>query len=459
MSTLLVVGGVAAGMSAASKAKRLDPSLNVIALEKSPYVSYGACGMPYNLLRPDDPMESMVVITPQQFRAKRGIDARTNMEVLEIDAYNHTVKAKNLVSGELSTFQWDSLVYSTGAHSIKPAWPGIELEGVLTLRDLVDGKAVKDYLARKAPKRAAIIGGGYIGLEMADVFTELGIEVTVIEKLPSIMPGWEPEIVKPVHVALEKGGVILLEGVTVTGFEGSNGQVKAVLTDGPTIPTDVVLVAIGVRPTVDLAVNAGIKLGPTGAVAVDREMRTNIPGIWAAGDCAEQWHRVLQRPAYVPLGTNANKQGRIAGENAVGGHVAWEGMIGTSVFKTLGADAARTGIGRAEAKDAGIDVAVSMIDAFDQAHGMPGRKPMRVILISRKDNGQLLGAQLVGAGVAKRVDILATAIWAEMTVKDVGNLDLAYAPPFSPVWDPVIVAANIAEKDVDPNGLECRFCK
>ena len=217
MSTLLVVGGVAAGMSAASKAKRLDPSLNVIALEKSPYVSYGACGMPYNLLRPDDPMESMVVITPEQFRTKRGIDAKTNMEVLEIDAHNHTVKAKNLVSGELSTFQWDSLVYSTGAHSIKPAWPGIELEGVLTLRDLVDGKAVKDYLARKAPKRAAIIGGGLaaLGIAAALVLNALNSNIALYVTPSDVFAGKAPKLQAFRIGGLVKEGSLRRDNLTV----------------------------------------------------------------------------------------------------------------------------------------------------------------------------------------------------------------------------------------------------
>lgn len=459
MGNLIVVGGVAAGMSAASKARRMDPSLRVVALERSPFVSYGACGMPYNLLRPDVPMERLVVISAEEFRAKRGIDARVNVEVTTIDAANRTVAARDRKTGAVETLEWDALVFATGAEAIRPPWPGIELEGVLALRDLVDGRAVKDFLARRAPRRAAVIGGGYIGLEMAHVLTEMGLAVTVIEKLPAILPGWEPEAIEPVRKALAAGGVTLKEGVTVEAFAGTDGRVTTVQTDGDPVPADLVVVAIGVRPATALADRSGIALGYKGAVAVDRELRTNIPGIWAAGDCAEQWHRLLQKNVWVPLGTNANKQGRIAGENAAGGHTVWEGMIGSAVFRTLGIDAARTGLGREEASAAGIDVAVSVVDGWNMAHGMADRQPIRIILLSRKDDGRVVGAQLVGAGVAKRCDIFATAIWAGMTVRDVGNLDLVYAPPFSPVWDPVLVAANVAEKDFDPDDLACRFCE
>jgi NADPH-dependent 2,4-dienoyl-CoA reductase/sulfur reductase-like enzyme len=287
----------------------------------------------------------------------------------------------------------------------------------------------------------------------------MGLAVTVIEKMPSILAGWEPEAIEPVRKSLAEGGVTVLEGVTVSGFNGTDGQVRTVETDGPEVPADLVVVAVGIRPAAALAEKSGIALGARGAVAVDREMKTNVPGIWAAGDCAEQWHRLLRKNVWVPLGTNANKQGRIAGENAAGGHAIWEGMIGSAVFRTLGIDAARTGIGRDEAREAGIEVAVSSVDGWDAAHGMTERRPIRIVLVSRKDNGRVVGAQMVGGGVAKRCDVLATAIWAGMTVRDVGNLDLTYAPPFSPVWDPILVAANVAEKDFDPNDLDCRFCE
>ncbi len=459
MATMIVVGGVAAGMSAASKARRMDPSLRVIALERTPFVSYGACGMPYNLLRPDAPMEGLVVISPEEFRAKRGVDARVNVEVTAIDSANRTVTTRDRLTGANETLEWDRLVYATGAEAIRPPWPGVDLDGVFALRDLVDGKAIKDFLKRRSPRRAAVIGGGYIGLEMAHVLADMGLAVTVIEKLPSILADWEPEAIQPVHKALVTGGVALREGVTVEGFAGIEGRVTTVQTDSGTVATDLVVIAIGVRPATALADRSGITLGYKGAVAVDRELRTNLPGIWAAGDCAEQWHRLLQKNVWVPLGTNANKQGRIAGENAAGGHAVWEGMIGSAVFRTLGADAARTGLGRDEAQAAGIDVAVSVVDGWDTAHGMPDRQPIRIVLLSRKDDGRVVGAQLVGGGVAKRCDIFATAIWAGMTVRDVGNLDLVYAPPFSPVWDPVLVAANVAEKDFDPDDLSCFFCK
>jgi len=458
MGTLIVVGGVAAGMSAASKARRLEPSTHVIALERTPFVSYGSCGMPYNLLRPNVPMERLVVISPEEFREKRGIDARVNVEVDAIDPANRTVQARDRATGAVETLAWDALVYATGAEAVRPPWPGIDLDGVFALRDLVDGKALKEYLGRASPRRAAVIGGGYIGLEMAHVLTELGLAVTVIEQLPSVLAGWEPEAIEPVRKALTAGGVTLMEGVTVAGFGGRDGCVATVATDGAEVVADLVVVSVGIRPATELAARSGIALGYRGAVAVDRELRTNVPGIWAAGDCAEQWHRLLQKNVWVPLGTNANKQGRIAGENAAGGHAVWEGMIGTSVFRTLGADAARTGLGRAEAQAAGIDVAVSVVDGWDAAHAVADRHPIRIVLLSRKDDGRVVGAQLVGGGVAKRCDVFATAIWAGMTVRDVGNLDLAYAPPFSPVWDPVLVAANVAEKDFDPDGLPCRFC-
>lgn len=443
MKQIVVVGGVAAGMSAASKARRLEPTANIIAFDRTPFVSYGSCGMPYNLLRPDEPMEKLVVISAQKFKEKRNIEARVRTDVIGIDPKAGRVTTRNLDSGEEEVIPYDSLIYSTGAEAIEPPFEGRDLDGIFVFRDLTHGIKVKDFLATHNPKKAVVIGGGYIGLEMADVLTELGLAVTVIKRT-SILAGYVPEVVQTVREGLATGGVTLLEGTIVTGF-GGNGRVERVFTKGPDIEADIVIIAAGVRPATNLAKETGIALGVKGAVAVDRELRTNIDGIWSAGDCAEQYHRLLDRNDWVPLGTNANKQGRIAGENAVGGHVQYPGIIGTVAFRTLGNDVARTGVSPEEAASVGWDVDIASIDATDVAHAFGPHKPIKVVLISRHSDGRLVGAQLVGSQVAKRADVLAAAITAKMTIADLRELDLTYAPPFAPVWDSILVAANVAK--------------
>jgi NADPH-dependent 2,4-dienoyl-CoA reductase/sulfur reductase-like enzyme len=441
---LVVLGGVAAGMSAASQAKRRRPDLEVVAIQRSPEVSYGACGMPYNIMDPQRSIDDLVVISADTFRKKRGIDVRTRHEALAIEPAERRVLVRDLVSGREERLAWDHLVIATGARAIRLPIPGDDLQGVLVLRDLEDGGRVRRWLDERAPRRAVIVGGGYIGMEMAEALVERGLAVTVLERLPAILPGFEGAIVASAMETLVRHGVDVRTGVTATGFVGdTEGRVVAVETDLGRIDADLVLVAVGARPNAELARAAGLALGASGAIAVDDHLRTSAPGIWAAGDCAHAWHLVTGQPAWIPLGTTANKQGKIAGANAAGAELTFPGIVGTAIFRVFDLEVGRTGLNAAEAAAAGFDAVSAAITGNTRAHGYPGPRKTTVWLLAERTSGRLLGAQVVGGeGVKGRVDVLATALHARMDLDAVGLLDLSYAPPFAPVWDPVLTAAS-----------------
>ncbi len=446
---LVIIGGVAAGMSAASQAKRLRPELEVIALEKGPFVSYGACGMPYNIMDPKRDMEDLIVVSAREFREERRIDVRTGHEVVGLEPSNKTVHVHNYEDGSRYDLSYDSLVIATGARAVRLPIPGADLDGVFVLRDLGDGMQLKKFLAEKNPKRVAIIGAGYIGMEMAEAFRARGNEVFMLEKLSRILPGYEEEITGRVEEELERNRVKLHIGAGVTAFQAGNGIVKGVETDRGSFRVDSALMAAGIKPNVELARESGAVIGDTGAIYVNEYMETSIKGIWAAGDCAEAFHRVTGMNAYIPLGTTANKQGRVAGANASGGLEVFRGIVGTAAFKVFDLEVARTGLSVEEAKQYGLSVVKETITASSRAESYQGGKPITVVLTAEEMTGRLLGAQMVGAeGVAKRIDTYAAALYNKMTLEDISNLDLSYAPPFSPVWDPVLVAANVAKKRV-----------
>ncbi len=446
---IVIVGGVAAGMSAASQARRRKPDATVTVFERGPYISYGSCGMPYNIEDPERSIDDLVVLTPEKARESRGIDLHLRHEVTAIDPGSRTVTVRDLEAGSERTEGWDALVIATGASAVRLPLPGFDLPGVTVLRELTDGALVKRLLA-EGRKAAAIVGGGYIGMEMAHVLTSRGLRVTVLEKLPDILPGWGPETVALVRKELERNGVDVRTGVSVTGAEaGPDGSVAAVTTDAGPVEADLVLQAVGARPNVRLAAEAGLRIGDTGAIWVNQYQQTSADGIWAAGDCAEAYHRVLRRNAWIPLGTTANKQGRIAGANVVGAAQRFAGIVGTSGFKVFDLEVARSGLGFDQAKAEGFEPVAVTITQRSRAHGYPGGSPIQVTLVADEPTGVLLGGELAGRdGAALRANVLGTALAAHMTVSDLQGLDLVYAPPFAPVWDPVLVAANQLAKKV-----------
>ncbi|MHB8348040.1 MAG: FAD-dependent oxidoreductase [Acidiferrobacterales bacterium] len=443
---VVIIGGVAAGMSAASQAKRRMPDTEVIALERGPYVSYGACGMPYNIEDPQRDIDDLVVIGAAEFRNARGIDVRTGHEVRAINPVGRELAVHDHVAGRDYTQRFDRLVIATGAQAMRPPIPGLDLPGVFLLRELTDGAAIKRFIDEKAPRRAAIIGAGYIGMEMADVLVRRGLTVHVLERANQVIPGFEPVISDIVAEELRRHGVYVDPGVTVKGIDAA-GQGLSVRTDKGAVTADLVIVSIGVRPNVTLARAAGVQLGATGAIAVDAMQRTNINGIFAAGDCAEAFHQVLGLPVYLPLGTTANKQGKIAGANAAGAEERFSGIVGTAGFRVFDLEVARTGVGAAEISGHSLDVISSVSRHSSRGHHYPGSVQITTVVFIERASGRLLGAQMAGADtVAKRIDVFATALHARMSARDVESLDLCYAPPFAPVYDPVLIAATVARK-------------
>lgn len=445
---IVVIGGVAAGMSAASQAKRRLPQAEVIAFERGPYVSYGACGIPYNLEDPARPIDDLVVIRPERFRSERGIDVRLRHEAYAIDPVGKRVRVCDLAAGRDFDQPYDKLVIATGASAVKPPLPGIDLPGVFLLRELTDGAALKAKLAEARVKRAVIIGAGYIGMEMAEALRVRGLEVSVLERAPQAAPGYAPEIAALVATELAARDVTLRTGVSVLGIAHA-GEGLRVETDRGEFPAELVLVSVGVQPNAQLAADADIQLGQSGAIAVDDRQRTSVADVYAAGDCCEAWHRVLDRPAWIPLGTTANKQGKVAGANAAGADESFGGIVGTAGFRMFNLEVARTGLGPADIRLAGLDTVAAASVHASRGHHYPGSVPLTTVLYVERDSGRLLGAQMAGRDtVATRIDVLAAALHAGMTLKEIEGLDLAYAPPYAPVYDPILIAAGVARKAI-----------
>ena len=445
-----MVGGVAAGMSAASQARRRRPDAEICVLERGPDVAYGSCGIPYNIEDPDRSMQDLVKIPLERFQAERRIDVRTGHRAIEISTSDRFVEVEDEADGKRYRCPYDRLILATGARAIRPPIDGLGRKGVFFLRELTDGEAIKRFCAEAEPARAVILGGGYIGMEMAEVLRARGIAVSVVEREPQILPGFEPEIAARVEDELVRRRVELRLRTTVLAVRGAPDGADHPLrvdTDRGVLDTDLLLVSVGVRPNVEIAAAAGVQLGKTGAIATDDRMRTNLDGVFAAGDCAEAWHRVLETPVWIPLGTTANKQGKVAGANAVGADARFAGIVGTAGFKVFELEVARTGVGTQEAERAGVEVLRVPSRHLDRSKNYPGSAALDTVLFVEPRTRKLLGAQMVGClGVAKRIDVLATALHAGMSVDDVEALDLSYAPPFAPVWDPILIAAAEARK-------------
>lgn len=443
---IVVIGGVAAGMSAASQARRRDPGCEVVVLDRGHDISYSACGMPYNIGDPARGVDDLVILNAETARSERGIDVRTRHAAQALDVSRRVVEVSDLEAGSNYALTWDALVIASGATAIRPAVPGLDLAGVFVLRDLTDARHIKRYLADVKVSTAVVVGAGYIGIEMADVLHGLGIAVSILEKTDQVLPGFAPAIVEVAAHTLERHGVSVQTATSLQRVQ-REGADLLVHSDRGVIHAQIVIVAVGVRPDVALAREAGIALGASGAIAVDSAMRTSAPMVFAAGDCAEAHHLVLDRPTWVPLGTTANKQGKVAGANAAGGDQHFGGIVGSAGFKCFDLEVARTGLGAADIASAGLDAVAAVSTHHTRARSYPGDKPITTVVYAERGSGRLLGAQMIGGeAVAKRIDVFATALHARMTLAQVEALDLTYAPPFAPVYDAILIAATVGMK-------------
>ena len=440
---LVVIGGDAAGMSAASKVRREDPAREIVVFERSPHTSYSACGMPYFIAGLVESAELLIARTPGKFREKYNIDARIRHEVTELDLNGQRVRVTNLESGGDAWEAYDQLLIATGAAAFLPELPGSDADGIFGLSTLASGIRVHRFLEEQNPRRAVVVGGGYIGLEMAEALVRKGLQVSLVERGEQVMGTLDPDMGEMVSAALREIGVTLYLQESLTSYDTAHGRVTAVVTDQRTLPADLVIVGLGTRPNTALAAAAGITLGEKGSIRVNPRMQSSAAGVWAAGDCAESFHLVSQRPFYVALGTVANKQGTVAGINLAGGYATFPGVVGTAVSKICKYEVARTGLMEREVRDLGLLYATATAKSKTRAGYYPGVGWITVKLLAEQGSGRLLGGQIVGLeGAAKRIDVLATAITAGLTVQQVVDLDLSYAPPFSPVWDPVQTAAR-----------------
>ncbi|WP_328224216.1 FAD-dependent oxidoreductase [Streptomyces sp. NBC_00310] len=445
---LVVVGGDAAGMSAASQARRLrgPGDLEIVAFERGHFTSYSACGIPYWVGGDVPERDRLIARSPEEHRA-RDIDLRMRTEVVEIDVEGARVRARDLDSGTESWTAYDKLVIATGARPIRPDLPGVDAPGVHGVQTLDDGQALLDTLTATEGRRAVVVGAGYIGVEMAEALINRGYEVTVVNRGKEPMSTLDPDMGRLVHKAMEGLGITMVDDAEVTALRtGEDGRVRAVATEDTEYPADVVVLGIGVRPETDLAKAAGLPLGDHGGLLTDLAMRVRgHENIWAGGDCVEVLDLVSGRLRHIPLGTHANKHGQIIGANVGGGYATFPGVVGTAVSKVCDLEIARTGLREKDADRAGLRYASVTIESTSRAGYYPGAALMTVKMLAERRTGRLLGVQIVGReGAGKRVDIAAVALTAGMTVEQMTALDLGYAPPFSPVWDPILVAARKA---------------
>jgi NADPH-dependent 2,4-dienoyl-CoA reductase/sulfur reductase-like enzyme len=438
---LLIVGGDAAGMSAASRAKRLDPSMSVTVLEQSRDVSYSACNMPYNIADPTRSMEDLVVRQADVFRDKLGIDLKTGHCAGQIDISHRTVRGHADNSGDFN-LPYDRLFIATGATPIIPELPGFELPGVMTLKSLADGRAVKTYLQRQRVKKVVIIGMGYIALEMCEALRTRDIAVEMVKPRPDLLPWMDRNLAESVRQTLEDQQVKLHMGKQVTCIEPA-GHALCVIGDRLSLYADMVLVAVGVRPNSQLAASAGLDLGPSNAIAVDGQMRTSDKNIYAGGDCADAFHVVSGQRTWMPLALRANRAGWAVADHICGKSVELPGIVGTAVFKVFDMQVARTGLTPSEAITAGFEPVGVTVTTGSRAHIYPGGSKVQVHMVADKSSGKLLGVQMVGKeSVAHRINAAAVALHATMTVSQFFQCDMAYAPPFGGVWDPLLIAAH-----------------
>lgn len=449
---IVIVGAVAAGTSAGMKARRNDPEAEVVLYERDRDISYSGCGIPYFV---GGEVDDAAVLHPRgpEWFGKRGVEVRTRHEVLAVDGAARELRVRNLETGDEFTDRWDVLVLATGARAVVPPIPGMGTNGVFTVRSIRDAEAIRGWLDERRPERAVVVGSGFIGLEMAEQLVGRGIGVTLVEKLPQVMPALDPDMAALVQAELERHDVDVRLGAGVTAIEGDDA-VTAVRLEEEVVPAGVVIGSVGVRPVVDLAEQLGVALGPTGAIAVDDAMRTSVPDVWAVGDVAENLSAVTGTPLWRPLGSTANKTGRIAGDAITGGPLRHRGILGTGIVRVFDLGVAHTGLTEAEARKQGLDVVAARTGAADRASYLGGRK-LTVKAVADRVTGRILGAQAVGPdGADKRIDVLATAITFGATASDLSHLDLAYAPPFATARDVVHYVGMALESALDGSAEE-----
>jgi NADPH-dependent 2,4-dienoyl-CoA reductase/sulfur reductase-like enzyme len=452
---LVVVGGDAAGMSAASQAKRRCPELEVVVLEQGAEISYAACGMPFFVSGVIGDAGELRVLGVEDARRKRKIDVRLGHRVVGVDPAPKEVRYQRSGTA-VESMSYDALLLATGARPIMPAVGGVQLDGVFVLRSLEDGVAIRRFVRERRCRKVVIAGAGLIGLEMAEAFRSLGCQVTLLKRTAKPLGELEPEMSEVVEEELAKKGCVLLKKSTLESVVADGaGEVTAVKAGGEVMETDLVLLAVGVAPSSELASEAGIELGAGGAVAVDDYLETSAEDVFAAGDCAEQTHRVSGERVFLSQALSANRMGKIAGGNIAarlagsGALRSHPGTLGTVLTKVFDLEVAATGLNLAGAARAGIEAKFSMIRARSRAHYYPGGAALHVGLVFEANTGRVLGGQLVGKeGAAKRLDVLAAAIDGGMDLERVSRLDLAYCPPYAPVWDPLLTAASVALKSM-----------
>jgi NADPH-dependent 2,4-dienoyl-CoA reductase/sulfur reductase-like enzyme len=451
---IVVVGGVAAGPKAAARARRLDPRAEITILEKGTYISYSACGLPYFISK-EVPEFKELLCTPvgvmrdtQFFLKVKGLNVLTGKEVTGIDRGRKVAVVRDLATSKEETYPYDKLVLATGAVPVRPRIPGIEAKNVFMIRQPEDGLAIMAALESRQPQRAVLVGAGAIGLEMAEALVKRGVEVTVVEAMDQVFPGMlDFEMGAILRRYLQNKGVKVRTGEQVTSFGSDDeGRLSQVYTDKGEFPAELAVVAVGVRPNVDLARQAGLDIGETGAIKVDRQLRTSDPDIYAGGDCAENFHRLLNRPVFVSSGQLANIQGRIIGTNLVGGQAVYHGMVGTTLARVFEYTAGGTGLSEAAARREGLDVVTGLVPGPDHAHYLPQSLFVGLKMVAERATGRVLGVQVVGPGdCAKRLDVAAAAITMGATVDDMAQFNLGYAPPYSVAIDVLTNAAQVMQ--------------
>ncbi|HBX10328.1 MAG TPA: flavoprotein oxidoreductase [Candidatus Microthrix parvicella] len=434
---LLVIGGDAAGMSAASRAKRRRPSLDVVAFERGEHTSFAACGIPYVLGGDIASTEELVARSPAE-HAEHGIDVKMRTEAIELDTAGARVKVRELDTGTERWEAYDRLMVGTGASPLRPPIDGIDAPNVHGVQHLDAVPPLLEEAERSSGTNVVLIGAGYIGVELAEAFAKRGANVTMLEAGDQAILRLPADLAEDLRAGIENIGVQLKTNESVQAIGSDH-----VSTSEGAYPADLVVLGLGVRPNTSLAEDAGMKLGPAGGIVTDDRQQTSIEGVYAAGDCCVARHRISGELAYVPLGTTANRQGRVAGTNLGGGDARFPGILGTAVLKLCGVEIGMTGLNLAEALDAGFDAVANTITSSTTAGYYPTSEQVRVTMVAERGTGRLLGCFIVGgAGSAKRIDTAATALWNEMTAEALAEVDLSYAPPFSPVWDPISIAAR-----------------
>jgi len=438
---IAIVGGVAGGASAAARARRVDESAEIHIFERGPYISFANCGLPYHIAREIQDRSKLLIMTPEKMWARSRVHAHVNHEVRSIDRPGKTIRVRRADGSEVD-FPYDRLILSQGAKPIVPPIPGADLPNVFTLRDVPDMDRIIAFVDSQKPRTAAIIGGGFIGLEMAEAFHRRGMQITVIEKLPHILPLLDHDLALHLENSVRDEDFAMLTGAEAKSFSSRSVE----LADGTSVPAELILLSVGIRAEVDLARRAGLEIGATGGVRVNARMESTDPDIYAVGDAAETTHMLTGARTRIPLAGPANRQGRIAGANAAGGHFLYPGALGTSIVRVLHMTAGFTGLNSAQAAKAGFSFFTSVTVDPNHAGYYPGSKAMMIKIIAEDGSGRLLGAQIVGEeGVDKRTDVLATAIAGRMSVFDLESLDLAYSPPFGTANDPVNIAGFVAD--------------